>query len=40
MNCCGLFLTGLNDVDANEITGYNTTIFSKLNVDGISFLNE
>jgi len=40
MNCCGLSSTGLNDIDANNITSDNTTIFSNLNVSGFSNLNE
>jgi hypothetical protein len=40
MNFCGLSSTGLNDIDANNITSDNTTIFSNLNVSGFSTLNE
>ena len=40
MNFCGLSSTGLNDIDANNITSDNTTIFSNLNVSGFSNLNE
>jgi hypothetical protein len=40
MNGCGLSLTGLKNIDANEITSDNTTIFSKLYVSGLSNLNE
>jgi hypothetical protein len=40
MNCCGLSSTGLNDIDANNITSDNITIFSNLNVSGFSNLNE
>ena len=39
MDCCGLSSTGLKNVDANEITSDNITIFSNLNVRGYSFLN-
>ena len=39
MNCCGLSSTGLQNVDANEITSDNTTIFSNLNVSGFTNLN-
>ncbi len=40
MNCCCLSSTGLNDIDANNITSDNRTIFSNLNVSGFSNLNE
>ncbi len=40
MNCCGLSSTGLNDIDAKNITSDNITIFSSLNVAGFSNLNE
>ncbi len=30
MDCCGLSSTGLKIIDANEITGDNVTIFSKI----------
>ncbi len=36
MDCRGLSSTGLNDIDANNITSDNITIFSKLNVSGFS----
>ncbi len=41
MNCCGLSSTGLKNiqVDANEITTDDITIFSNLNVSGYSFFN-
>ena len=39
MNCCGLSSTGLNDIDANNITSDNITIFSNLNVSGTTNLN-
>ncbi len=39
MNCCGLSSTGLNDIDTNNITSDNITIFSNLNVGGFSNLN-
>ena len=39
MDCCGLSSTGLNDIDANNITSDNITIYSNLNVSGYSFLN-
>ena len=39
MSCCGLSSTGLNNIDANELTADNATIFSNLNVSGYSFLN-
>ncbi len=28
MNCCALYSTGLNDINANIITSDNTTLFS------------
>ena len=34
MDCCRLSSTCLKNVDANEITSDNTTIFSNLNVSG------
>jgi hypothetical protein len=40
MNCCGLSSTGLQDIDANNITSDNLTIYSSLNVSGFSNLNE
>ena len=40
MDCCGLSSTGLQDIDANNITSDNTTIYSSLNVSGFSNLNE
>ena len=40
MDCCGLSSTGLNNIDANEITSNNITIFSNLNVSGYSFFND
>ncbi len=39
MNCCWLPSTGLNDINANNITSDYTTIFSNLNVSGFSNLN-
>ena len=39
MNCCGLSSTGLQDIDANNITSDNLTIYSSLNVSGFSNLN-
>ena len=39
MDCCGLSSTGLQNIDANEITSDNTTIFSDLNVSGYTNLN-
>ncbi len=39
MNCCGLSSTGLNDIDANNITSDNISIFSNLNVSGTTNLN-
>ena len=38
MDCCGLSSTGLRNIDANEITADNTTIFSNLNVSGATIL--
>ena len=38
MDCCGLSSTGLQNIDANEITSDNTTIFSNLNVSGLTTL--
>jgi hypothetical protein len=40
MDCCGLTSTGLNDIDAYNITSDYITIFSNLNVSGFSNLNE
>ncbi len=40
MDIYNLSSTGLKNIDANEITSDNTTIFSKLNVSGFSNLNE
>ncbi len=40
MDCCGLSSTGLKNVDANDITSDNITIFSYLNVSGVSNFNE
>ncbi len=39
MDCCGLSSTGLQNIDANELTSDNVTIYSSLNVSGNSFLN-
>jgi len=39
MSCCGLSSTGLNNIDANELTSDNITVFSNLNISGYSFLN-
>ncbi len=39
MDCCGLSLTGLQNIDANQLTSDNVTIYSSLNVSGYSFLN-
>jgi hypothetical protein len=39
MNCCGLSSTGLENIDANEFTSDNTTIYSNLNVSGNTNLN-
>ena len=39
MDCCGLSSTGLQNIDANELTSDNVTIYSRLNVSGYSFLN-
>ncbi len=38
MNCCGLTSTGLQDIEANNITSDNITIYSNLNVSGITNL--
>ena len=38
MSCCGLSSTGLQNIDANEITLDNSTIFSNLNVSGFTTL--
>ena len=40
MDFCGLSSTGLQNIDANNITSDNTTIYSSLNVSGFSNLNE
>jgi hypothetical protein len=40
MDCCGLSSTGLQDIDANNITSDNLTIYSYLNVSSFSNLNE
>jgi hypothetical protein len=34
MSCCGLSSTGLNNIDANELTSDNKTVFSNLNPAG------
>ena len=39
MDCCGLSSTGLQNIDANELTADNATIFSNLSISGYSFLN-
>ena len=39
MSCCSLSSTGLNNIDANELTSDNITVFSNLNISGYSFLN-
>ena len=39
MDCCGLSSTGLQNIDANELTSDNATIYSSLNVSGYSFFN-
>ncbi len=38
MDCCGISSTDLNNIDANELTSDNITVFSNLNVSGYSFL--
>ena len=38
MNCCGLSSTGLQNIDANELTSDNSTVFSNLNVSGFTTL--
>ena len=40
MDGCGLSSTGVKNVDANDITTDNITIFSFLNVSGFSNFNE
>ncbi len=40
MDCYGWSSTGLNDINANDITSDNTKIFSILNVSGFSNLNQ
>ncbi len=40
MDCCVLSSTGLNDIDANNITSDNITILSSLNVSGTNILLE
>ncbi len=40
MDRCGLSSTGLQDLDANNITSDNLTIYSSFNVSGFSNLNE
>ncbi len=37
MSCFSLSSTGLNNIDANELTSDNITVFSNLNVSGYSF---
>ena len=37
LSCCGLSSTGLNNIDANEFTSDNISVFSILNVSGYSF---
>jgi hypothetical protein len=39
MDCCGLSSTGLQNIDANELTADKATIFSNVNVSGYTFLN-
>ena len=39
MDCCGLSSIGLQNIDANEITSDNVTIYSRLNVSGYLFFN-
>ena len=39
MSCCGLSSTGLNNIDANEFTSDNATVFSNLYVGGNTILN-
>ena len=39
MDYCGLSSIGLQNIDANELTSDNATIFSNLNVSGYSFFN-
>ena len=38
MNCCGLSSTGLQNIDANEQTSDNSTVFSNLNVSDFTTL--
>ena len=38
MNCCGLSSTDLQNIDANELTSDNSTVFSNLNVSGFTTL--
>ena len=40
MDCCGLSSTGLQNIDANQITSDNSTIFTNLNVSGNTNLND
>ena len=39
MDCCGLSSTGLQNIDANELTADTATILSNLNISGYSFFN-
>ena len=38
MECCGLSSTGLNDIDANNITSDNISVISSLTVSGTNIL--
>ena len=38
MNCCGLSSTGLQDIEANNSTSDNITIYSNLDLGGFSNL--
>ncbi len=38
MDCCGLSSTGLNDIDANNITSDNISVISSLTVSGTNVL--
>ncbi len=38
MDCCGLSSTGWNNVDVNEITSDNITVFLNLKIHGINIL--
>ncbi len=38
MDCCNLSSTGLQDIDENDIIADNITVYSNLNVSGMTNL--